>query len=418
MIVKNKTENIKYMGIIENIENDDIYWYWLNNISGIGRVRIRELLLHFNSPYGVYNSTYKELEKTELLKEELIGNIVSSRDNIELYIKDYNELNRKNIRFTYPGRHDYPTRLLRIPDYPYALYYKGRLPDDNRPSVSIIGARNCTQYGIAVATNLAQEFSDMGIQIISGMALGIDTCAHKGAVQCNSDTYAVLGCGVDICYPRSNIELYMDILENGGIISEYPVSTQPLSQLFPARNRIISGLSDAVVVVEARKKSGSLITVDQALEQGKDVFVVPGRIGDKLSEGCNDLIKMGAQAITYPQDILNCNIIKRFYENNNLHKNNQEKMLSNTDSKGDSDKKKKAVLTISTIPSENENEKLSLASTKNILYSEVTLYPASLDMLIEKTGIDKAQICRALLDLELEGRIREISKNCYVRVQL
>ncbi len=399
-------------------DNNDLYWYWLNNIRGIGRVKIRKLLLHFNSPYNIFKSTTQELEKINILRKDDIDNIIAGTRDINVLSDEYNKLQSKGIRFTYPGREDYPVRLLRIPDYPYSLYYKGRLPCDERPSVSIVGARNCTQYGSAVARSLAQGFSEIGIQVISGMASGIDTNAHIGTIRSHSDTYAVLGCGVDICYPRGNIGLYMDILEKGGIISEYPPETRPLSQLFPTRNRIISGLSDAVIVVEARKKSGSLITVDQALEQGKDVFVVPGRIDDRLSEGCNELIKMGAQVITCPEDIFNCTVIKKFYENNNNLKNNLVRMSINTENKGTSvENNGIGQCCIKALP-DNEKEKLSLASTKNILYSEVTLYPASLDMLIEKTGIAKAQICRALLDLELEGRIREISKNCYVRVQL
>ena len=166
---------------------------------------------------------------------------------------------------------------MNIYDYPYIIYYKGRLPQSDVPSVAIVGARNCTEYGRSVAGRFAEDFADMGIQVISGMALGIDAAAQKGAVRKGGYSMAVLGCGVDICYPRTNIELYTQLESNGGIISEYSPGTPPKAGLFPMRNRIISAMSDALIVVEAKQKSGSLITADQALDQNRDVYVVPGR---------------------------------------------------------------------------------------------------------------------------------------------
>jgi DNA processing protein len=163
---------------------------------------------------------------------------------------------------------------MNIYDYPYIIYYKGSLPQSDVPSVAIVGARNCTEYGRSVAGRFAEDFADMGIQVISGMALGIDAAAQKGAVRKGGYSMAVLGCGVDICYPRTNIELYTQLESNGGIISEYSPGTPPKAGLFPMRNRIISAMSDALIVVEAKQKSGSLITADQALDQNRDVYVV------------------------------------------------------------------------------------------------------------------------------------------------
>ena len=168
------------------------------------------------------------------------------------------------------------------------------MPDPNVPSVAVIGARQCTEYGRYIASKLGSALADEGIQVISGMARGIDSIAQSAAMEAGGKTFAVLGCGVDVCYPPECTSLFRQLMEKGGILSEYPPGTEPKASYFPRRNRIISGLSDAVVVVEARERSGTLITVDMALEQGREVYVVPGRITDPLSFGCNHLIRQGA----------------------------------------------------------------------------------------------------------------------------
>ena len=200
----------------------------------------------------------------------------------------------------------FPERLREIPDSPSCIYYKGRLPEKEEHTVGIIGARDGTDYGKAVARNLARELTKYGISIISGMAYGIDSAAHIGALDAKGKTYAVLGCGVNICYPSVNQRLYYSILERGGIISEYAPGAPPLPHHFVARNRLIAGLSDILLVVEAKEKSGTFITVDRALEQGKQVFVIPGRITDSLSKGCNKLIREGAAVCLGKEDILEC----------------------------------------------------------------------------------------------------------------
>ena len=203
------------------------------------------------------------------------------------------------------GDSRYPKKLLNIPEKPKELYYLGNLPREDVPSVAMIGARGCSAYGKRFAGKIAKELSNAGVQIISGMARGIDTRCQEGALEGKSPTFAVLGCGVDLCYPEENQVLYEKILEQGGgILSEYPPGDKPLAWHFPQRNRIISGLSELVVVIEARVKSGSLITVEWALEQGKDIMALPGRVDDPLSEGCNRLIKSGAGSVMEPGDIL------------------------------------------------------------------------------------------------------------------
>ena len=207
------------------------------------------------------------------------------------------------IRVVERGEREYPARLLEIPDPPERLYVIGRLPEENVPSVAIIGARECSEYGSYVAARLGECMGRNGIQVVSGMARGIDGIGQSAALDAGGSSFAVLGSGVDVCYPAGNRRLYERLREQGGILSEYPPGTPALSRNFPPRNRIVSGLADAVVVVEAREKSGTLITVDMALEQGKEVYAVPGRVTDTLSCGCNRLVKQGAAVLLDPEEL-------------------------------------------------------------------------------------------------------------------
>ncbi len=210
-----------------------------------------------------------------------------------------------DYRVVKKGDSDYPERLERIKDAPEKLYVRGNLPDPKKKTVSIVGARNCTEYGSTLAKTIARILSLNDVQVISGLAMGIDTAGHIGVIEVEKPTFAVMGCGVDICFPRHNSNVYERILDyGGGIISEVDIGTPPLPYNFPLRNRIISGLSDVVIVVEARDKSGSLITADYALEQGKTIFACPGRVRDSLSRGTNNLIKQGAYILTSADDVL------------------------------------------------------------------------------------------------------------------
>ncbi|MCR4605563.1 MAG: DNA-processing protein DprA [Eubacterium sp.] len=198
----------------------------------------------------------------------------------------------------------FPGVLRHIPNPPTRIYVRGNLPDPDKPAIGMVGARKCTPYGRDMARMFSYRLAERGVDIISGMALGVDGWSHQGALEAGGRTYAVLGCGVDICYPPAHKKLYNSILEYGGIISEYKPGSGAWAHNFPERNRIVSGLSDAILVIEAGIKSGSLITADAALAQGKDVFVIPGRIGDELSVGCNRLITQGAIPVLTPEDIL------------------------------------------------------------------------------------------------------------------
>ncbi len=214
------------------------------------------------------------------------------------------ELKKAGVRFVAALEERFPQKLKEIPDPPFGIYFKGRMPEENEPAAAIIGARLASGYGREQARRFGRRIGARGIAVISGMARGIDGIAQKAALDAGGKSYAVLGCGVDICYPEENRDLYEQLLQEGGVLSEYPPGTFPDARLFPPRNRIISGLSDLVLVIEARKKSGTLITVDMALEQGREVYALPGRVSDALSDGCNRLIRQGAGAATCPEDIL------------------------------------------------------------------------------------------------------------------
>lgn len=274
---------------------------WLHSAPGLGRAARGKLLAYANREEEVYQ--LKEDELTKLLppgQKELFLDWRKRRSPKRLQ----EALKQRKIGFVPYFAENYPKRLRRLPDMPYALYQRGGLPEEDKKAVAIVGARACSEYGRKMARWFAAELAAAGVQIISGLARGIDGISQQAAMEAGGASYGVLGCGVDICYPPENREIFMQCVRTGGILSEYPPGTAPRAGLFPARNRIISGLADAVVVVEARERSGTLITVDMALEQGREVFALPGRAGDVLSCGCNFLIRQGAAMALSPQDIL------------------------------------------------------------------------------------------------------------------
>lgn len=277
------------------------YAYWLHNIKGVGNKGIRKLLKRAKLPSRVFNMTKEQMLKIYLEEEKCftikaIEHIQKSKEDWDIET-EYEKLKKQGVDF-FPEFHpSYPKSLRAIPDKPWAIYVIGRLPDENKLTVAVIGARECSAYGAFMAKELGKRLAACGVQVLSGMAKGIDSLSQKAALEAEGDVFAVLGSGVDVCYPQSSRCVYEQMKAKGGIISEYPLTTEPRPGNFPARNRIISGLSKVVVVVEAKEKSGTLITVDMALEQGKEVYAVPGRTTDGLSKGCNQLIRDGAGII-------------------------------------------------------------------------------------------------------------------------
>lgn len=282
---------------------EDKYLYWLCQIKNLRRKTILLLMQKFGCAKAIYDASDEKINECKFLSKCDKKVIQNGRENAD-WIEEWQKISQRKIKVVTMLDTNYPKRLQNIYKPPKTLFVKGELPDENKISIGIVGARNCTMYGRDMARMFGYRLAKQGLQIISGMAKGIDGWGHQGALEAGGKTFAVLGTGVEVCYPPVHESLYQSIQRHGGVISEFPINMKAMPHFFPQRNRIISGLSDGILVVEAREKSGSLITADAALEQGKDVFVIPGRIGDELSLGCNLLIRQGAIPVVSPQDIL------------------------------------------------------------------------------------------------------------------
>ena len=288
--------------IIEELEKKK-YWIWLSCIKGIGSIRKQILLNRYKTPEKIYTLKKEEILQIKGFNEILAENIIckENKENIE---KQIESLQKQNIKFLTIKDKEYPRILKTIYDYPICIYVKGNETIFNTPAIGMVGCRECTSYGEKVAQYFAYHLAKRNINIISGLAKGIDSQSHIGAIKAKGTTIGVVGNGLDMVYPKENQYLYDKIIEeDGAIISEYPLGTKPEKMNFPARNRMISGMSKGIIVIEAKKKSGTLITVDFALEQGRDVYVVPGNIDEMNSVGTNNLIKQGAQMVTTYKDI-------------------------------------------------------------------------------------------------------------------
>lgn len=365
------------------MKKEDYYWYWLNNIEGIGRRTIRRLLHVFQTPEEIYQAPKNQVLDV-LSGNQKIESFFKSRDEEEI-LKSYERLCEAGARFIHPNSEDYPSRFRVIPDAPLGLYIKGRFPSEGQKTIAIIGARSCTTYGKEMARFFGRELSKCGIAVISGLALGIDGMAHVGALEAGGYTLGVLGCGIDRIYPRENISLFKKMESTGGILSESNLGIEPFAGLFPQRNRLIAGISDGILVVEAMEKSGTFITVDQGLDQGKEIFALPGRVTDVKSAGCNNLIKLGAHMVTKVSDILEV-----FNVSCNL-----------------------APETDAWVFTEERINKMSLAPLEKMVYSCLGIEPKYLDDIISEARVAPQEVCIALNRMILMGVIAEPSKNYY-----
>lgn len=277
------------------------YWIWLTKIK-INPYTKYKLLMKYILPEIIYYLTKEDLQK-ECIDKDKIKEILDDtyKQNLDLEEK---YLKRNNIKLITIYDEEYPENLRNIYDPPIAIYLYGNDKIFSTYAVGMVGCRNCSIYGEMQAKEISYKLAKNNIVVVSGLAKGIDKHSHVGCMAGHGKTVAVLGCGINIIYPKENIEVARKIIEtSGAIISEYPIGSKPEKDNFPQRNRIISGISDAVIVVEAKIKSGSIITADFAMEQGKDVYAVPGNVTSKNSEGTNDLIKQGAIPLTNIQDI-------------------------------------------------------------------------------------------------------------------
>ena len=277
-------------------------YYWCTCLQMITPIKVRRLIEEAGGPSEVFGQSDEKLVQMGFTAREqrIYHEACAMEKTIEA---EYEKLSQSGIRFVTIEDEEYPVLLKEVADRPIGLFVKGNLPKSDFPKIAIVGARACSSYGKECAEEIARELSAAGAQIVSGMAYGIDCCSQKAALEAGS-SYAVLGGGVDICYPRENIGLYEKLIRQGGVISEMRPKTRSIPVLFPRRNRIISGICDAVIIIEARKKSGSLITAEFAGEQGRSVYAVPGSIFSDLSEGCHELIRNGAVLLSSPQEIL------------------------------------------------------------------------------------------------------------------
>ena len=303
----------------------------LNKITGVGTKKMQLLLNFFENGENIWRANLLEL-KNSSIGESLAEKIFSEKNNIDPDL-EWEKIQKENIQMITLCDSHYPVLLKEISNPPYIIYKKGNLDLNLSPMISIVGSRKYTNYGSQVATSLAKDLVNAGIVIISGMALGIDTLAHQSAINNFGKTVAVLGNSLDNknIYPRNNLNLSHEIMQNGALVSEYPMEMPAGKFTFPARNRIIAGLSLGTIVIEAGEKSGSLITANMALEYNREVFSVPGSIFSPLSFGTNNLIKSGARVVTNIKDILEeLDLSRKILPEEKLPKNptnNEEKIL-------------------------------------------------------------------------------------------
>ena len=395
--------------------------WWLAETPGWGAVKLRQLMESLGKESQVLEllsvcedpETYLQWIRTAWedsergqtgeqlrIKPKDVRQLWVHRSRQDICKEEYCRWRDKGVRFITMTDPEYPQRLRHIYDPPYALYVRGNLPQEERKAAAVIGARACSGYGMQQGRRIARELAAQGVQIISGLAYGVDSEGHWGALESGVQgaTYAVLGCGVDICYPAEHHKLAERILEQGGgLISEFPMGTQPSPGQFPMRNRIISGLSDCILVIEARKRSGSLITVDQALEQGREVFALPGRVGDSLSEGCLHLIRNGANILMESGDVISYLYGIESESGRVINENNDNKTKS-----GECARKRGNIV----LPG-------ALTKEKNGVYSCLDCVGKTIEEIMALTDLPLEEVRNQLLDLILEGQILETVKGYY-----
>ncbi len=351
------------------------YWIALNLLPDIGPVLSRRLLAAFGSPENIFRMSIKELRQIQGVGENRALSIAQFNgwDRVR---KEIELAARNNIHIVSPADQVYPEGLKRIIDAPPILYIKGRIERGDKYAVAMVGSRNATIYGKHVAEQMGRKLASSGLTVVSGMARGVDTASHTGALKSGGRTIAVLGSGLDVPYPASNRELMNKIASSGCVISEFPFGTQPQRENFPRRNRIISALSMGVIVVEATLDSGSLITVTYALEHGKEVFAVPGNITSRNSKGTNDLIRNGAKLVESADEVIN-----------ELRPQLKGAL-------------KEDVLAA-------ENEPAELTDDEKSVFRCLSVEPKHIDMIIREKKINTGKALSILLSLELKGIISQ-----------
>ncbi|MFA5189534.1 MAG: DNA-processing protein DprA [Verrucomicrobiia bacterium] len=358
----------------------------LNMIDHVGPVRVKRLLDRFGQPQAILTANARELTQVEGIGPEVAKAITGwqSQVNLDDELKRIADFGARVLTLDDP---DYPANLRQIYDPPLALYMKGSLEPRDKHAIAIVGSRQTTYYGLESARKFGYQIAYAGMTVVSGMARGIDTAAHQGALAANGRTLAVLGTGLDIVYPPENGVLYEKIASGGGaVLTQFPFGVRPDAQHFPLRNRIVSGLSLGILVVEAGNGSGALITANMALDQGRQVFAVPGRIDSPQSKGCHRLIKGGAKLVEDVEDVLS--------EFEDLFPKVSRPDMPAADAPA-----------------------LELSEAEQKVFDAVGNDETDLDQVIRQSRLTSAEVFATLLQLEMRRRVRQLPGKRFVRTQ-
>ena len=366
--------------LMQNKPAPDLTWIGLSSIPGIGRVTFRKLVALFGSPEKALSASVDDLRKIGGLSDKIVA-AIGSFPWQEHAAREITKAAEANVAIITADSPAYPASLRNTPDAPVYLYVKGTLQSSDANSIAIVGTRKPTHYGMTVTRRLAGDLSSAGFTIVSGMARGIDTQAHRGALASRGRTIAVLGCGINVVYPPENKGLMEEIGKSGAVVSENPFGTQPESGYFPSRNRIISGLSRGTVIIEAAEDSGSLITANYTLEQGRKLYAVPGNIGSLTSKGTNSLIKQGAILVEGVEDILR-----------NLGVQKQDEAPA---------------MQARPLPVLTEDESTVLCC--------ITNEPKHIDIIMNESRANAGKLGGVLINLELKGLAKQLPGKYFVR---
>lgn len=363
------------------MEKERAYWVAWSKISGLGPVSLKRISVHFGSMEAAWNAPVKAFWEIDNLGEKSTRGIAEERSRLqpEELLEKYLA---KGFSFWTPADSDYPSLLLEIPSPPPVLYYRGQtdILTRERPAIAMVGTRNASEYGKRWTRKISRTLTQHGFAIASGMAAGIDTEAHQACLAEGGKTIAVLGTGIDVIYPQRNAKLYEKICDRGLILSDYPPGTQPNGKNFPPRNRIIAGISRAILVMEAAKRSGALITSRYANEFGRDVYALPGSLDSSQSSGCLHLANQGAHLILGEKELL--------------------EMLG-------------------TIPQLDRSDRQPLPDLSPELkrvWEHIAVQPTPFDAIVQRCGLPPGEVSSALLTLELQGVVVQLPGMQYQRV--
>ncbi|GJL78395.1 MAG: DNA polymerase [Nitrospinaceae bacterium] len=360
-----------------------VYWVALNMVVGVGKTLFHRLVNGLESPEQVFRSSRKDLLQVEGIGEKVAGEIL--KFEVDKHVeREWHFIEKLGLKVVTSQCSSYPSLLKEIYDPPPVLYFKGKDLDQFQVPLAVVGTRAPTNYGKIVTEALCEGLASMGVCIVSGFARGIDTCAHKKALQTGGETVAVFGCGLSHTYPPENRYLRDKIIDQGAIVSEFPVTMRPERNNFPARNRVISGLSHGTLVIEAGEKSGALITAQFALEQGREVFAVPGNINSSKSRETNRLIKTGAILVDGPESIVEelSNSVRNYL------RPVQGKAADNKD----------------------------LTTLEKQIIAVLTKEEKHIDLIIENSRLSPAEVSATLVQLELKGFVRQFEGKLFVVV--